>query len=213
MSPVLVVLASPCFEGLFELSPNLRIKSAMESTTLQPEQVIPGQVPDPAYLPKYMLADADKYLNRLLNELDWKDKYWQMIYKLPQKVFHYKLSHREKNPIPLLEELIRFVEHLHNAKASEAWCNLFRNGDDRIDWHQDQYKEHLTTLSFGSSRKFQMRQLDTGEISEITLKHGDVYSWSPETDKKYEHCIPAAPGEDGVRVSIVVWTQPPGSRQ
>lgn len=111
----------------------------------------------------------------------------------------------------VLEELIHFLEKMHDAKSSVVWCNLFRNGDDKIKWDQDQYGEHLTTISFGSDRKFQMRDLENGEVSEIVLKHGDVYTWSPETDKNFEHCVPAAPDVEDERISIVVWTQLPGS--
>lgn len=184
----------------------------MDATnTVSAENVEPGNLSDPCYIPGYFSETADEYFSRLRNDLEWKDKYWNLVYKLPQKVFHYSVEKRVSNPVPVIEEIIHFVEQMHNAKSSVAWCNLFRNGDDRIEWHQDQYGEHLTTISFGSSRKFQMRSLSTGEVSEIVLRHGDVYTWSPETDSKYEHCIPASPGEENERISVVVWTQPPGS--
>jgi len=179
--------------------------------TTTPDLVEPGNLSDPCYIPGYFSEAADDFFTRLLNELDWKDKYWNHKYKLPQKVFFYDSERRITGPVQVLEELIHFVEEMHDAKCSVVWCNLFRNGDDKIEWHQDQYGEHLTTISLGSERKFQMRALDSGVVSEILLKHGDVYTWSPETDKKFEHCIPAAPGEENERISIVVWTQPPRS--
>ncbi len=182
-----------------------------DSHTILPEQAEPGKLTDPCYIPGYFSEVADDYFSRLRNDLEWDDKYWDLVYKLPQKVFYYDVAKRTTEPIAVIEELIHYVEKLHNAKASVVWCNLFRNGEEKIEWHQDQYGEHLTTISFGSSRKFQMRCLKTAEISEIELKHGDVYTWSPETDSKYEHCIPAAPGVEEERISVVVWTQPPGS--
>lgn len=179
--------------------------------TIAADAVEPGNLSDPCYIPGYFAEYADDYFSRLRNGLEWKDKYWNLVYKLPQKVFKYDLIKRYSAPVEVLEELIHYLEQMHNAKASVVWCNLFRNGEDKIEWHQDQYGEHLTPISFGSDRKFQMRTLDGGEVSEIILKHGDVYTWSPETDKKFEHCIPAAPGEENERISMVVWTQPPGS--
>lgn len=175
-----------------------------------PANVVCGQLSDPAFVPGY-IQNADHIFQRLQTEVPWKDKYWHLIYKLPQKTFHYSERKRKTDTNPVLEDLIRMVETLHNAKASDAWCNLYRTGEDHVEYHQDQYGEHLTTLSFGSSRTFLMRHNKTGQVARFNLSHGDVYTWSPETDAKFEHSIPADLSVTEPRISIVVWTQPPGS--
>ncbi|GMH32652.1 hypothetical protein BSKO_00486 [Bryopsis sp. KO-2023] len=181
-------------------------------TVLPKSDIVPGHLPDPCFVPAFV-EDADVLFARLRDELKWNAKYrWNLFYKLPQAVFHYKVKQRRTKPIALLEDIIERVERLHNAKASDVWCNLFRDGKDHIEWHQDQYGEHLTTLSLGAPRLFQLRPISRREdVSEIELNHGDLYTWSPETDKKHEHCVPAAPAMTSPRISVVVWTQPPGS--
>lgn len=181
------------------------------SSALQPDDVVPGNVPNPAYIPGYMRLKADDYFTRLKADIEWVDKHAKDNYVSPHKVFYYNPERRQAAPVAVLEEIIGTVEKLHKARSFFAWCNLYRDGGDLIDWHQDQYGGHLTTLSLGIDRMFQMKKLDTEEIFEVKLSHGDVYTWGSEIDSLYEHRIPPAIGLKGERIAVVVWTQTPGS--
>lgn len=181
------------------------------SSALQPDDVIPGNVPNPAYIPGYMRSTADEYFSRLKADIEWVDKHAKDNYVSPHKVFYYNPERRHSAPVAVLEEIILTVEELHKAKSLFAWCNLYRDGSDLIDWHQDQYGGHLTTVSLGIDRMFQMKKLDTDEITEVKLSHGDVYTWGSEIDSLYEHRIPPAIGLKGERIAVVIWTQTPGS--
>lgn len=170
------------------------------------------ELPDPAFVARYLSSEsADAFFYRLKTQIIWKDKWWNNLYKLPQQAYHYTISERDKNTCAVLEELIWLVEHIHDAKASEVWCNLFRGGDDHMIFHQDGYEENLTTMSFGCDRQFLMRDLQSGKVAQFDVGHGDMYTWSPETGQRFQHALPIDRAAKGLRISVVVWTAPPGS--
>ena len=133
------------------------------------------------------------------------------MYKLPRLGYHYTVSEREKNTNSLLEELIWIVEHLQDAKASDVWCNMYRNGNDYLEFHRDHVGKHQTTLSFGAQRTLVMKHLQSRGTCDFIVGHGDVYTWSPEINDTFAHAIPRMRGVDAVRVSVVVWTAAPGT--
>lgn len=160
------------------------------------------------WIPK---SEADEYLQRCLTEIPWAPKRWNVFYTLPQLAFYYDDKEREKRPIVVLEELISRIEEQFQTRASVVWCNLFRDGSHYIDWHQDQYGEHLFVLSFGASRPVLFRHKKTKQVQAYTCKHGDLYYFCPQWDKVHEHCIPKDQSITEQRVSFAIFTQPPFS--
>ncbi len=154
--------------------------------------------------------EADTYLQRCLTEIPWAPKKWNVFYTLPQLAFYYDITEREKRPLAVLEELVSKVEEQFQTQASVVWCNLFRNGSHYMDWHQDQYGEHLFVLSFGGTRLVQFRHKKTKQVQEYSCKHGDLYYFSPQWDKVYEHRIPKDESIKEQRISFAIFTQPPG---
>lgn len=154
---------------------------------------------------------SDQYMARCLSEIPWAPKKWNLIYTLPQLAYYYKDSDRKKKPIPILEEIISLIETQYRTTVSVVWCNLFQDGNHYIDWHQDQYGEHLFVLSFGATRSVIFRHKKTKDMKEYACKHGDLYYFAPTWDKAHEHCIPKDETIKEQRISFAIFCQPPFS--
>lgn len=157
-------------------------------------------------------TESDHYMQRCLSEIPWAPKKWNMIYTLPQLAYYYDYKSRQENPIPVLEEIIETIESHYKTTASVVWCNLFQDGNHYIDWHQDQYGEHLFVLSFGATRPVKFRHKKTKELKEYSCSHGDLYYFAPSWDKAHEHCIPKDESIKAQRLSFAVFCQPPMSK-
>ena len=156
-------------------------------------------------------SESDRCLERSLAEIPWAPKKWNLLYTLPQLAFYYNEKERKSRPIPVLEELVGKIDTQFQTTSSVVWCNLFRDGNHYIDWHQDQYGEHLFVLSFGATRSVIFRHKKTKAVKEYSCMHGDLYYFCPEWDKTHEHCIPKDESVKDQRVSFAIFTQPPFS--
>ncbi len=110
----------------------------------------------------------------------------------------YTYSHIRLEPTPWHTELLRLkklVENRSGVTFNSVLCNYYRTGDDYVAWHSDDEKElgknpTIASLSFGSSRKFVLREkLDKNEKIEINLGNGDLLLMSGRTQEIYEHQI------------------------
>ena len=85
--------------------------------------------------------------------------------------------------------------------------NLYRNGLDSNGWHADDEKELgqdpiIASLSFGSTRKFKIRNNQTKEIHTIPLKNGDLVIMGPGFQREFKHCIPKEPKITEARINL-----------
>ncbi|CAB9521332.1 expressed unknown protein [Seminavis robusta] len=137
---------------------------------------------------------ADHYYARLESELPWGPFSWVPGTKpLKQLVYFYDVQEQHVRPNACLDELIQLVETTYHTKSIVTWCNLFRDSNDLIDWHQDQYGMSLYISIIGT----------------LSLAHGDLYHWNKQFDANHQHRVPA--GEEGKRISILVLGHPIGS--
>eukprot|EP01060_Flectonema_neradi_P016491 TRINITY_DN230_c0_g1_i5.p1 TRINITY_DN230_c0_g1~~TRINITY_DN230_c0_g1_i5.p1 ORF type:complete len:230 (+),score=53.94 TRINITY_DN230_c0_g1_i5:46-690(+) len=175
-----------------------------------------GKPSDPAHVKGWVQgAAADAFFTRVLQEVPFaKNPKWSMGYKLPQSAYYYDEKARKKTPIPILEELAAAMESSFQCNVFTVWCNLYEDGGDHVEWHQDQYGYDLFTLSFGATRKFLMRPKGKKEIiASYDLSHGDVYFFSQEADRKNEHSVPKdSTSQCAQRVSILFFVDFPGSK-
>ena len=156
-------------------------------------------------------SEADQLFQRCIAEIPWAPKKWNILYTLPQLAFYYDDKERMKKPNSLLEQIIDRIEEQFQTTCSVVWCNLFQDGRHYIDWHQDQYGEHLFVLSFGVTRIVKFRHKKSKEIKEYPCKHGDLYYFCPEWDQTYEHCVPKDESIKEQRISFAIFTKPPYS--
>ena len=156
-------------------------------------------------------AESDQYMSRCLTDIPWAPKKWNIIYTLPQLAYYYDWKARQKQPIQVLEEIIEKIETQYKTTVSVVWCNLFHDGNHYIDWHQDQYGEHLFVLSFGATRPVLFRHKKTKVVKEYDCCHGDLYYFAPSWDKAHEHSIRKVETIKDQRLSFAIFCQPPFS--
>ena len=155
--------------------------------------------------------EADQLYERCLAEIPWAPKKWNTFYTLPQLAYYYDEKQRKNHRSPIIESLIEKIEGQFQTSSSVVWCNLFESGQHYIDWHQDQYGEHLYVLSFGATRLVQFQHKKSGEMKDYYCKHGDLYYFSPQWDKTHRHRVVKDDSVTERRVSFAVFTQPPFS--
>ena len=172
---------------------------------------------DPCWIQQFLSKEeSDKIFDKLKNQVPWsKNPKWSWGYKLPQNAYYYDTKARKNKltQINILEELVNKIENKFKTNIFEVWCNYFEDGNQYIDWHQDQYGYDCFTLSFGVERKFLMRDKKTKkQIAEYNLKNGDLYFFSQDADKKNEHSVPINDKCSDQRISILFFIDWPLSK-
>ncbi|MFM7681802.1 MAG: alpha-ketoglutarate-dependent dioxygenase AlkB family protein [Bacteroidota bacterium] len=103
--------------------------------------------------------------------------------KLPSKPFNSTLG-----------KLLEKVEKVTNSKFNCVLINLYRNGQDGNGWHADNEKELgpnpvIASLSFGSTRRFDLRNNIIKENFSIDLNSGDLLWMDERVQNNYKHQI------------------------
>mmetsp|Transcript_223 Transcript_223/g.596 ORF Transcript_223/g.596 Transcript_223/m.596 type:complete len:215 (-) Transcript_223:130-774(-) len=162
--------------------------------------------------------EANQLYAQLNHEVPFSDYKWNGVYKLPQEVFHYTLDKRGLDydlcdiepkpkayqPVAILEHLAQRIERQFPVRVEEIFCNRFVTSDHNIDWHQDQYGDHLFVLSFGAPRSVEYRTLQNGPAPGLTARHGDLYYMHPNYDAVHEHRVLCGQGD---RISLAIFAR------
>jgi alkylated DNA repair dioxygenase AlkB len=103
--------------------------------------------------------------------------------KLPSKPFNVTL-----------EKLLENVEQATKSKFNCILINLYRDGSDSNGWHADNEKELgpnpiIASLSFGATRRFDLRNNLTTEKYSINLNSGDLLWMDNRIQNNYKHQI------------------------
>lgn len=140
---------------------------------------------------------SGQYLQRLIAEVPFSKVEWRKGKFLP------RLCYRNgplDDCIPVLEELKALIEKEFGT-IDGMWCNLYRNGLDYTPHHQDSYRADVYTLSFGATRKFQLKSAEGTET--VELKDRSLVFFSESFDASHTHSIPKQISVKKSRVSIV----------
>jgi alkylated DNA repair dioxygenase AlkB len=130
----------------------------------------------------------------------WKGK------EIPHLIFNYSCLKPVETPISFLDRLSRLMnQNGWDVTTLGIWANLYQNGNDWIEWHQDSMTQKKTTyiVSFGAPRVILFREIATNIITAYTLNHGDVLIYDEQDNQKYFHSVPQMPDVSDPRVSIV----------
>lgn len=97
---------------------------------------------------------------------------------------------------PDLLEIKKRIEQEAGVEFSSVLLNLYRTGQDSVNWHCDNEKELganpvIGSVSFGETRTFQMRHLKRKELRkvDIPLAHGSFLLMKGATQHYWEHQI------------------------
>jgi alkylated DNA repair dioxygenase AlkB len=161
------------------------------------------------FLPSYFnKAESDLFLNKLKNNIDWKQESMNMYGKqlnFPRLTAWYGDNYKpysfsgiKLNPQPWNEELLEIknkIEPKALVNFNSVLLNRYRNGNDSISWHTDAEKELgknpiIASVNFGATRKFQLRHIHTKEKLEIELTHGSLLIMQGELQHFWQHQVP-----------------------
>lgn len=111
---------------------------------------------------------------------------------------------------PVLDDLRRRVGAVCGPDVvfNSVLANLYRSGSDGVAWHADDEAElgeepTIASLSFGATRRFQLRRKDDPSTrTEIDLHHGDLVVMSGTTQALWHHQIPKTRRSVGERINL-----------
>jgi len=95
----------------------------------------------------------------------------------------------------LLEPIRQRAEALTGARLNSCLANLYRDGRDHIHWHSDDEElfgpdPEVVSLSFGSTRMFEMRRLDDPtQKRSYELQHSDLLFMPRGTQTAWQHRV------------------------
>ncbi|SMD05177.1 alpha-ketoglutarate-dependent dioxygenase AlkB family protein [Pedobacter africanus] len=161
------------------------------------------------YYGKLMPADrANRYLNALLNNIEWKNDEAIILGKhifTKRKVawygdqeFEYTYSNTTKRALPWTAELLE-LKAIAEEKTGESFnsclLNLYHTGDEGMAWHSDGEKDlkkngAIGSLSFGAERKFSFKHKQTKENISLILGHGSLLVMKDATQTNWLHRLP-----------------------
>ncbi len=161
------------------------------------------------YYGKILLRiEADKYLDILLQTIEWKNDvaiiYGKRI-ETKRKVawyadrpFAYTYSNTTKLAMPWTRELLelrKIVEQLSGETYNSCLLNLYHNGNEGMAWHSDAEKDlkkngAIGSLSLGASRKFSFKHKETKETVSLILEHGSLLVMKDNTQTNWLHRLP-----------------------
>ena len=110
-------------------------------------------------------------------------------------------------PFSELQNLIEKVEQVCGAKFNSVLLNKYRDGNDKVSWHSDNEKEFginptIASLSLGQERRFDIRQIDIGEVEKIPLNSGTLLLMKGRFQHEWEHQIPAQKKITSPRINL-----------
>jgi alkylated DNA repair dioxygenase AlkB len=96
---------------------------------------------------------------------------------------------------PVLKKLLDEVNELYDADFNGILINKYVDGNDYIGKHSDDEKNlsniGVVSLSYGSTRKFRVRDKKTNKIvKDVLIKHNQIMHMGGNFQKEFTHEIP-----------------------
>ena len=173
------------------------------------------------YIPNFYKKEiADKYLQRLISDIKWKQESMKMYGKeIPfprltswygdnDKPYSFSGIKLQPNPwSPGLLKIKSDIEPKAEVSFNSVLLNRYRDGSDSISWHTDAEKELgtnpvIASVNFGAERKFQLKHKETNERIDILLKHGSLLIMQGELQHFWKHQIPKSKKVNQERVNL-----------
>lgn len=124
----------------------------------------------------------------------------------------YSYSGLTLHPLPWTETLLQIkarVDAAAKTKFNSVLLNLYRDGRDSNGWHQDNEPELgqnpiIASVSFGATRRFQMRHKFRKELSkiDIALNDGSLLLMAGTTQHFWQHQVPKTAKPVGQRINL-----------
>ncbi len=168
--------------------------------------------------------EADFYLNRLLETIEWRNDEAIIFGKkiitkrkvawYGEKPFEYTYSNTTKYALSWTKELLELktlIEKETGETFNSCLLNLYHNGDEGMAWHSDgetDLKRNGTigSLSFGAERKFAFKHKQTKDKVELVLEHGSLLVMKDTTQTHWLHRLPPTKKVTTPRVNLTFRT-------
>ncbi|GGB70597.1 DNA methylase [Flavobacterium suaedae] len=152
--------------------------------------------------------EADYYLERLLNTIEWKNDEAVIFGKLittkrkvawyAEEPYEYTYSNITKRALPFTKELLalKAITEQHTGETyNSCLLNLYHDGSEGMAWHSDAEKDlkkngAIGSLSFGATRKFAFKHKQTKETTSVVLEHGSLLVMKGTTQTHWLHRLP-----------------------
>lgn len=124
----------------------------------------------------------------------------------------YGYSGLQLHPLPwtsLLNTIRTQLEQRLNLRFNSVLLNHYRDGQDSVAWHSDDEKElgpdpMIASLSFGSTRRFELKHRTRRELDKVCLDlmDGSLVLMGKGVQKHWVHQIPKQPGITASRLNL-----------
>lgn len=167
---------------------------------------------------------ADFYLNKLLETIEWRNDEAIIFGKkiitkrkvawYGEKSYEYTYSNTTKYALPWTKELLE-LKTLAEKETGESFnsclLNLYHNGDEGMAWHSDGETDlkkdgAISSLSFGAERKFAFKHKQSKEKIELILEHGSLLVMKDTTQTYWLHRLPPGKKITTARVNLTFRT-------
>ena len=164
---------------------------------------------------------GDQLCSQLVQEIEWRQDKISMfgqVHDVPRlnawygdPDCSYAWSGIRMNPLawtPTLQKIREQVNGLAAVQFNSALLNLYRDGNDKVDWHADDEKvlginPVIASVSLGVALKFRMRRKDRSQTpTDIVLQSGDVLIMRGSTQQLWEHEVPRSKRITQPRVNL-----------
>jgi alkylated DNA repair dioxygenase AlkB len=173
-------------------------------------------------------AEADSYLQILLDTIQWKNDEARIFGRhiiTKRKVawygdqdFDYAYSGTTRTALawtPDLLALKALTEQLTGEHYNSCLLNLYHTGDEGMAWHSDDEKmlgkdSTIASLSFGAERKFSLKHRVSKEAASLMLEHGSLLVMKGTTQTHWLHSLPKSKKVKEPRVNLTFRTMVAG---
>lgn len=167
---------------------------------------------------------ADFYLNRLLETIEWRNDEAIIFGKkiitkrkvawYGEKPFEYTYSNTTKYALKWTKELLELktlIEKETGEYFNSCLLNLYHNGNEGMAWHSDGETDlkkdgAIGSLSFGAERKFAFKHKQSKEKVELILEHGSLLVMKDTTQTFWLHRLPLTKKLTTPRVNLTFRT-------
>ena len=177
---------------------------------------------------------SDQFLKVLTHQLDWQQGEILMFGKhvleprltawYGDKGKTYTYSGKKQEPLPWNASLFLikteigkqlekektngFLIPQNKVTFNSVLCNLYRNGNDSMGWHQDNeaalgQNPIIASVNFGESRRFLIRRkIDKTVKHEFLLTHGSLLIMAGAMQHHWQHAVPKEPRRSKQRINL-----------
>jgi alkylated DNA repair dioxygenase AlkB len=169
-----------------------------------------AEVFDPAW--------SEAHLEGLLADLEWEEQRFTIYGRtmpMPRLVAMYGpvgyrysgVVHPPRRLSPRLDLIRRRVEEVTGRAFNSVLANLYRDGRDSVGWHRDSDYAHgdqpdIASVSFGATRRFELRDRTGGVRAAVELEAGSVLVISGDAVARWWHRVPKTSRAVGPRVNL-----------